>query len=276
MNALLLLAALSLAPGIAEPPRHPTITEVLYAVPTADGDASTDGTRDAVGDEFVEIANITDVPIQLKGYRISDRNDASPDRKGGWSFVFPEVELQPGEVAVVFNGHGAKWTGPVGDTSRAPDGKNEKFHKAYVFTSRNDSDRVGLNNTGDWVMLSSPDNKPVECVLWGNADKGEPKATAPKVFKVTEQVRDASVQRRSASEDFVSHRKLAPPRDKPARGEPVAKDAAAPFSPGYFDFTSAPPSDAKPGPDTPKPDQTPGEQPKPTAIPTTKPKPKGG
>ncbi len=161
------------------------------------------------------------------------------------------------------------------------EGKDDKFHKAYVFTSRNDSDRVGLNNAGDWVMLSSPDNKPVECVLWGNADKGEPKASALKVFKVTEQVRDASVQRRSASEDFVSHRKLAPPRDKPARGEPVAKDAAAPFSPGYFDFTSAPrPADAspaaKPGPDSPKPDQTPGDKPSEKAKPTEKPKPKGG
>lgn len=272
MNALILLAAFL----TAEPPGHPTITEVLYAVPTTEGDASGDGTRDAVGDEFVEIANTTDAPIQLKGYRVSDRNDASPDRKGGWSFVFPELELKPGEVAVVFNGHAGKWTGPVGDTSRAPDGKNEKFHNAYVFTSRNDSDRVGLNNTGDWVMLSSPDNKPVECVLWGNADKGEPKATAPKLFKVTEQVRDASVQRRSASEDFVSHRKLAPPRDRPARGEPVAKDAAAPFSPGYFDFTGAPPPGAKPGPDSPKPDQTPGDGPAEKAKPTDKPKPKGG
>lgn len=276
MNALLLLAALALAPEIAEPPRHPTITEVLYAVPTTDGDASGDGTRDASGDEFVEIANTTDAPIQLKGYRLSDRNDASPDRKGGWSFVFPELELKPSEVAVVFNGHGCKWTGPVGDTSRAPEGKNEKFHKAYVFTSRNDSDRVGFNNAGDWVLLSSPDNKPLECVLWGNADKGEPKATAPKIFKITEQVRDASVQRRSASEDFVSHRKLAPPRDKPARGEPVAKDVPVPFSPGFFDCTSAPkpadPSAAKPGPDSTKPDQTPGEKEKPTE----KPKPKGG
>jgi hypothetical protein len=76
---------------LAEPPKHPTITEVLYAVPTSEGDASGDGTRDAVGDEFVELVNATDAPIQLKGYRLSDRNDASPDRKGGWSFRVPRA-----------------------------------------------------------------------------------------------------------------------------------------------------------------------------------------
>ena len=277
MNSLFLLAAIPLVPEAAEPPKHPTITEVLYAVPTTEGDASGDGTRDAVGDEFVELVNTTDAPIQLKGYRISDRNDASPDRKGGWSFVFPELSLKPGEVAVVFNGHGCKWTGPVGDTSRAPEGKNEMFHGAYVFTSRNDSDRVGLNNTGDWVLLTSPDNKPVECVLWGNADKGEPKAVAHKVSKITEQVRDASVQRRSASEDFVSHRKLAPPRDKPARGEPVAKEMSVPFSPGYFDLRGGPSAGA-PG-EKPAPDQTPdtpAEKAKPAEKSADKPKPKGG
>lgn len=255
MNVLLLLAAVC----VAGPPKHPTITEVLYAVPTAEGDASGDGTRDAVGDEFVEIVNPTDAPIQLKGYRISDRNDASPGRKGGWSFVFPELELGPGEVAVVFNGHGCRWTGPVGDTSRAPEGKNERFHNAYVFTSRNDSDRIGLNNAGDWVLLSSPENKPLECVLWGNADKGEPKASAARISRITEQVHDASVQRRSASEEFVSHRKLAPPHDKPARGEPVAKDVSAPFSPGFFDLRGSAPTDSSP-PDKPG-DQTPAKEP---------------
>ncbi|MBL8759913.1 MAG: lamin tail domain-containing protein [Phycisphaerae bacterium] len=276
MNPAMLLA---LTAFLAEPPKHPVITEVLYAVPTAEGDANADGTRDAVGDEFVEIANTTDAPIQLRGYRLSDRNDASPDRKGGWSFVFPELELKPGEVAVVFNGHGAKWSGPVGDTSRAPEGRNEKFHRAWVFTSRNDSDRVGFNNTGDWVMLSSPDNKPLECVLWGNAEKGEPKAVAPKLSKITEQVRDASVQRRAASEDFVSHRKLAPPRDKPARGEPVAKEVSVPFSPGYFESSGgATPADvSRPGTTTdPKPESTPAEKPRDPKPSDAKPKPKGG
>lgn len=278
MNPATLIA---LASMLAEPPSHPTITEVLYAVPTAEGDANGDGTRDAVGDEFVELVNAADTPIQLKGYRISDRNDASPDHKGGWSFVFPDLELKPGEVAVVFNGHNAKWTGPVGDTSRAPEAKNEKFHGAYVFTSRNDSDRVGLNNAGDWVLLSSPDNKPLECVLWGNADKGEPKAAATKIYKITEQVRDASVQRRSVGEDFTSHRKLAPPRDKsgPKRGEPDAKDAptSVAFSPGYFDVGAGHATNTTPG-DASPPDKAGSPDPKgaPPAKKQDARKPKGG
>jgi hypothetical protein len=52
---------------------HPTITEVLFAVPTGDnGDADLDGTRSATGDEFVELYNPHDRPINLKGYILSD------------------------------------------------------------------------------------------------------------------------------------------------------------------------------------------------------------
>src|SRR5437870_5538652 len=46
---------------------HPLITEILYAVPSGErGDANADGTRDAVGDEFIELTNPHDKPIQLK------------------------------------------------------------------------------------------------------------------------------------------------------------------------------------------------------------------
>lgn len=74
-------AILSACAGvIAAPPEpappiqlHPTITEVLFAVPTGDnGDADLDGTRSATGDEFVELYNPHDRPINLKGYILSD------------------------------------------------------------------------------------------------------------------------------------------------------------------------------------------------------------
>lgn len=61
------------APAHGVPFPHPLITEVLFNVPKgAAGDANGDGTRDAVGDEFVELINPHDKPIQLKGYVLSD------------------------------------------------------------------------------------------------------------------------------------------------------------------------------------------------------------
>ena len=48
---------------------HPLITEILYAVPKGDaGDANQDGKRSPTGDEFVELINPHDKPINLKGY----------------------------------------------------------------------------------------------------------------------------------------------------------------------------------------------------------------
>ena len=66
------VAAAAADPGSLPFP-HPLITEVLYAVPSGDrGDANGDGTRDAVGDEFIELVNLHDRPIQLKGYTLMD------------------------------------------------------------------------------------------------------------------------------------------------------------------------------------------------------------
>lgn len=88
---MLLPAMLLLQPAPAK--THPTITEVLYAVPgRAEGDANKDGKRSSGGDEFVELVNLSDKPIDLKGYKLLDSNawdaeqaakdaKASPDGK---------------------------------------------------------------------------------------------------------------------------------------------------------------------------------------------------
>jgi hypothetical protein len=152
--------------------RHPLVTEVLYAVaPGAAGDANGDGVRDVNGDEFIELVNVHDAPIQLGGYVLADRA-LEKDGKAYTSlrFRFPAVELKPGQVAVVFNGHGAKWTGPVGTGKAAPEGGNEKFGGALVFTMGVDSSRVGLANKGDCVQLIAPDGAVVHCVWWGDAE----------------------------------------------------------------------------------------------------------
>ncbi len=179
--------AATLKPAVPFP--HPIITEVLYAVPPgAAGDANKDGKREVCGDEFVELVNPHERPIQLFGYTLTDSQEAG---KGQMKFTFPAMELPPGGVVVVFNGMNSTWAGPVGDskspppplppvapvatpgTDKAPGaeggkgpGKNDLFGGGWVFTMKNSNSKVALGNTGDQVLLSAPDNTPVQRVYW--------------------------------------------------------------------------------------------------------------
>jgi Lamin Tail Domain len=149
---------------------HPMIVEVLYSVPTGmEGDASGDGVRSATGDEFVELVNPHDKPVQLLGYTLTDE---SQGEKSKVRFTFPAMELKPGEVVVVFNGYGASWSGAVGDTKAGPGKKNVGFSDAYVFTMRIANNRAAFNNSGDSVTLYSPANKAVQRVRWGTSAAG--------------------------------------------------------------------------------------------------------
>lgn len=211
---------------------HPLITEVLYAVPAgARGDASGDGTRDAIGDEFIEIVNPHERAIRLGGYVLTGRPaadrqdpaepDAEPNRRRApreefrqMRFVFPACELNPGQVAVVFNGRGQTWQGPVGGTHRAPERGNERFHGALVFTMGATSMRTALANRGDMVLLTAPDGTKVQCITWGDP-------TAPDGCLLAEEapmVGSQSVARRDAGAPLEPH--------------PVI--AGRPFSPGIF------------------------------------------
>jgi hypothetical protein len=150
------------APAVPWP--HPIITEVLYAVPPGTaGDANKDGKREVTGDEFVELVNPHDKPIQLFGYTLTDSQEPG---KGQMKFTFPAVELAPGGVVVVFNGLNSTWSGPVGDSKGPPTGPHEQFGGSLVFTMRNTSNKVALGNQGDQVLLSAPDNTPVQRVYW--------------------------------------------------------------------------------------------------------------
>jgi hypothetical protein len=234
----LFLAAAAQTQITTPPFPHPLITEILYAVPSgAKGDANADGTRDAVGDEFIELVNPHDKPIQLKGYTLMDADawdpgapkkdppastptSATPGKKGDPSstpaktkendhrsevrFVFPELELKPGEIVVVFNGYKQNIQGNVGDSTKAA-AKNEKFHNAYVFTMKNDSPYAALGNEGDFVVLMAPGDKPVHVVKWGTTTKNPPKDAiiteeAPKSF--------GSVQRNGVHGKLEPHREL--------------------------------------------------------------------
>lgn len=222
---------------------HPLITEVYFSVgPGLGGDANGDGEREANGDEFIELVNPHDKPIQLKGYTLSakgprpkggsesqeqstkgaedakgmqkgkdggkgkSRDDAGKSgggdkEKGDFrqvKFTFPECELKLGQVVVVFNGHGAKWEGEVGDSSHAPKGGNEKFGGALVFTMRVPAERTGLSNKSDYVLLSDPKGVGVETVVWGEI---EPPKDAGRVETVPV-VNGESVERRSLRGGF--------------------------------------------------------------------------
>ncbi|MCW5764839.1 MAG: lamin tail domain-containing protein [Phycisphaeraceae bacterium] len=217
LTICLTLLACAADPGAAKAPPvkfpHPLITEILYAVPTGEkGDANHDGKRDATGDEFIELTNPHDKPIELRGYSLQDK---SKGRAGSLSFTFPVLTLKPGEVAVVFNGNGATWTGPVGDEKKAPAGPNPGFGNAWVFSMKTTSQRTALANSGDAVLLVAPDRAVVSLVKWGKIEETLPQATneedAPLVTK-------SSVQRRGVDGPFVAH----------------DADGGLPFSPGVF------------------------------------------
>lgn len=182
------------ASEVAVPYPHPMIVEVLYAVPTGtEGDANGDGRRHVSGDEFVEIFNPHDRPIQLRGYRLTDSNPAD---KGQVRFVFPMFELPPGGVAVVFNGYKCSWFGPVGDDKAAPPAPNDRFDGAWVFTMKASSQYVAFSNAGDHVLLTAPDGTAVQRVSWGEPkDRAAFDRIAPLLDDVAPQTGKSSVQR---------------------------------------------------------------------------------
>lgn len=215
---------------------HPLITEVLFAVPGSGGDANGDGRRHATGDEFIELTNPHAEPISLTGYRLTDRHGGG---EGGFTFVFPELMLRPGETVVVFNGFEQQWNGPAGDTNRAPPAGSESFHGARVFTARAASKFVALTNTADFVLLATPHRVPVQVVAWGLPDPAPP-ADVPLTERVTNRP-EGSVQRRAAHAPLEAHPTLdgkpfspgeafpkpPQPSDGPA-DQPVQPPAASP------------------------------------------------
>ena len=142
---------------------HPLITEILAVVPKDGGDAHMDGVRDSSGDEFVELMNTHEEEIELTGYTLSDRNAGG---QGAVEFTFPEFTLEPGEIVVVFNGHGMRSRADVGTADAAPKEKHAKLG-VWVFSMGITSEFAGFSNKGDWVLLSSPKGRPIDVVYWG-------------------------------------------------------------------------------------------------------------
>jgi len=97
------------------------INEVL-ADPATDWDG--DGTLDAKGDEWVEVVNVSDAPVDLGTWWLRDLAGDAPDlRLGG--------VIDPGEAAVFFGSDAMAWQASQGLSTTG----------------------FGLNNSGDFVQL---------------------------------------------------------------------------------------------------------------------------
>ena len=102
------------------------------STPAVEGDANRDGARSSGDDEFVELLNISDEPLELSGVQISD---ASAVR-----FTFPaHTTLEAGRAVVVFGGG-------------SPVPFDEAFGGALVLKSSS----LGLNDTGDTLSVKLP------------------------------------------------------------------------------------------------------------------------
>ncbi len=238
--------------GPLVPAPHPLITEVLFAVPTGPkGDANADGTRDAAGDEFIELFNPHAAPIELGGYRLTDRSAQAKDRM---AFTFPPCRLEPGGVAVVFNGFKSAIPGAVGDARAAPTMPNDRFAGALVFTMNNQKARIGLANGGDMVVLTSPAGAAVAVVHWGTFDEPLPAAPLSEAGPASAK---GSIGRESARGGFIAHDALGVPFSPgafpyvPGRGGGAGADAPEPSAPPSAPAVS--PAPARPSPKTPAP-----------------------
>ncbi len=187
------------APSAAQsvPFPHPAITEVLFHVPkNSEGDPSLDGKRIAVGDEFIEIANLHDKSISLAGYTLSDRTEQI-------KFTFPALTLAPGEIALLFNGYKTTIPGPVGTQDSPPAARNNNFHDAWVFSLNNTKRTIALNNQSDRVVLSRPDGLPVDIISWGKTDMRD-YLSNPRMASVKASPR-CSVQRVGGTGELLPH-----------------------------------------------------------------------
>ena len=112
------------------------LNEILYDPPDGiEGDANGDGTRDPQEDEFIELYNNSDSPLDVSGFMIFDAEalDAGTPR-----FTVPDgTTIAPNSALVIFGGGN-----PTGN-----------FGGSTVFAS---DDVLNLNNAGD--MLTVQDN----------------------------------------------------------------------------------------------------------------------
>ncbi len=134
--AFTVISAIGINEYMADPPDGPA------------GDANGDGSRDSSQDEFVEIVNRTNSPVDVGGFSVSDTDSIR--------FTFPPATIIPaGEAAVIFGGGN-----PTGEFGNAR--ANNLLFKSVL----------SLNNSGDAIIIKDGANNIVETVSFGSAEGG--------------------------------------------------------------------------------------------------------
>ena len=123
---------------LADPPTDDPTTENII-----EGDANGDGNRSSSSDEFVELANVSDAPVDLSGWTLGDD-------EANITFTFPDGYILPSRALVtVFGG---------GDVSAVSGYDADPLQtRAFVVDSTQLGIGNGLANGGDIVMLLSAD-----------------------------------------------------------------------------------------------------------------------
>lgn len=158
--------SLPVAPPVSDAPL--VFSEIFYDTPGIDGD-----------EEWIEIYNPTDSTVNLAGWFFTDNNGY------GATFVFPDESImQPQSYFTVAN--------------EAVD-----FLRFYGYDADLYASLPGLNNSGDAVLLFSPDSVLIDQVAWeGGASRGLPtgwgNATEPRAL------RGESIERSDVSVDTDS------------------------------------------------------------------------
>jgi hypothetical protein len=119
------------------------LNEVLYDPPTdtIEGDANSDGDRDANDDEFVEFVNSSANSLDISGYKLYDSDRLAANTP---NHEFPtNTVLSPGQATVVFGGG-------------TPNGS---FGDALIFTSSNQV--LNLNNSGDVLTVKNSNDSTI-------------------------------------------------------------------------------------------------------------------
>jgi|GEM_PF-2441963 len=138
------------------------VTEIMFDPPPAPlGDANGDGTRDANGDEFVELYNRGSAAISLSGYQLLETN-------GLPVFTFPSgASLNAGQFAVVFGnirstGLGSSLTKDAVYFSVSKADTNQGFD--------NGIGKSNLSQTADAIILVNPAaTDTIVEIYWGTA-----------------------------------------------------------------------------------------------------------
>ena len=139
------------------PPPQPPVTIVINEIlADAAGDANGDGMVSELEDEFIELINTSEEEsVDLSGWSVGD--------PGGLTFSFPDgFVLPPLKLVAVFGG---------GDVSAVP-GYNEDPLQSRVFAA---SGMLGdgMDETGDYAVLVSPDGAYDAYVAFGSASGGD-------------------------------------------------------------------------------------------------------